>query len=206
MQEKQVPLKQYFGSNEGNTLSYVAIAPSENPQLVLLVVLYNSPTTDSHGSTVAGPIVSNILEEVLPYLGVTSDEANINSSDNTVTVPDVTNKTVTEAEKILANAGFETSISFDGNKNSTLVSTQVPTANSTVIKDSIVVLYTEDNSTRTSVTVPDLAGMSLAQAKRTLQEKNLNINYSGSGLVISQSQKSGTTVEEGTIINVTLSY
>lgn len=194
------------GSKDGNTLSYVAIAPSENPQLVLLVVLYNSPTTDSHGSTVAGPIVSNILEEVLPYLGVTSDEANINSSDNSVTVPDVTNKTVTEAEKILANAGFKTSISFDGDKNSTLVSTQVPAARNIVMKDSVIVLYTEDNSTRTSVTVPDLTGMSLAKAKKTLQDKNLNINYSGSGLVVSQSEKSGDSVEEGTIINVTLSY
>ena len=195
-----------FGSEEGNTLSYVAIAPSENPQLVLLVILYNSPTADSHGSTVAGPIVSNILEEVLPYLGVTSDQANINSSDNKVTVPNVTNKTVAEAEKILANAGFETSISFDGDKNSTLVSTQVPAAESITAKDSVVVLYTENNSTRTSVTVPDLEGMSLAQAKKALKAKNLNVNYSGSGLVVSQSKKSGETVEEGTIIDVTLSY
>lgn len=194
------------GSNNGNTLSYVAIAPSENPQLVLLVVLYNTPTTDSHGSTVAGPIVSSILGEVLPYLGVTSDEANINSSTNQVTIPNVTNKTVTEAEKILKNAGFTTSISCDGDKNSTLVSTQVPSARSIVTKNSVVVLYTENNSTRTSVNVPNLKGMSLSKAKSTLKEKNLNINYSGSGLVVSQDVKSGTSVEEGTIINVTLSY
>ena len=194
------------GSNNGNTLSYMAVAPSENPELVLLVVLYNTPTTDSHGSTVAGPIVSKILGEVLPYLGVTSDEANINSSTNQVTVPDVTNKTVTEAEKILKNAGFNTSISFDGDKNSTLVSTQVPAARSIVTKDSVVILYTENNSTRTSVTVPDLKGMSLSKAKSKLKEKNLNINYSGSGLVVSQDAKAAKTVEEGTVINVTLSY
>ena len=194
------------GSEDGNTLSYIAIAPSENPQLVLLVVLYNTPTTDSHGSTVAGPIVSDILEEILPYLGVTSDQANINSSNNKISVPDVTNKTISEAEKILKNAGFKTEISFDGDKNSTLVSTQVPAAKTTVTKNSVIILYTEDNSTRTSVTVPDLKGMSLSKAKKILQAKNLNINYSGSGLVVSQDIKSGTSVEEGTIINVTLSY
>ena len=194
------------GSEDGNTLSYIAIAPSENPQLVLLVVLYNTPTTDSHGSTVAGPIVSDILEEILPYLGVTSDQANINSSNNKISVPDVTNKTIAEAEKILKNAGFKTEISFDGDKNSTLVSTQVPAAKTTVTKNSVIILYTEDNSTRTSVTVPDLKGMSLSKAKKILQAKNLNINYSGSGLVVSQDIKSGTSVEEGTIINVTLSY
>lgn len=194
------------GSKKGNTLSYVAIAPSENPQLVLLVVLYNTPTTDSHGGTVAGPIVSKILSEVLPYLGVTSDEANINSSSNKITVPDVKNKTIAEAEKILKNAGFTISVSSNIDKNSTLVSTQVPSARTILTKDSVVILYSEDNSTRTSVTVPDLKGMSLSKAKSTLKEKNLNINFSGSGLVVSQDVKYGSSVEEGTIINVTLSY
>lgn len=194
------------GSKNGNTLSYVTIAPSENPQLVLLVILYNTPSSGTHGSTIAAPIASKMLSEILPYLGVTSDEANINSSNNKITVPDVKNKTIAEAEKILKNAGFTTAISDDSDKNSTLVSTQIPTARSIVTKDSVIVLYSENNSTRTSVTVPDLKGMSFAKAKSILKSKNLNINYSGSGLVVSQDVKSGSSVEEGTIINVTLSY
>lgn len=194
------------GSKTGNTLSYVSIAPSENPQLVALVVLYDTPPGTSHGSTDAAPIVSKILGEVLPYLGVTSDEAKINSSTNQVVVPNVTNKTIAEAEKILTNAGFATSISCDCDKNSTLVSTQVPAERTIVTKNSVVVLYSENNSTRTSVTVPDLKGMSLSKAKNILKEKNLNINYSGSGLIVSQSKKANSSVEEGTVINVTLSY
>jgi len=194
------------GSNEGNTLSYIAVAPSENPSLVALVVLYNTPTTQSQGSTIAGPIMSNILSEVLPYLGITSDEASINSNNNSVTVPNVINKTITEAEKILKNAGLNPIISCKGDKNSTLVTTQVPAARTILLKDSVVLLYSEENSTRTSITVPDLSGMTLTKAKATLKQKNLNISYTGTGLVSSQSIKKGTAVEEGTIINVTLSY
>ena len=193
-----------FGSNKGNTLSYVAIAPTENPQIVLLVVLYDT-FTGSHGSTVAGPVVSKILSETLPYLGVTSDEASINSSSNQITIPDVTNKTFTEAEKILKTAGFRTTTSFTGNKNSSLVSAQMPPKRTITTKDSLIILYSEENSTRTSVTVPDLKGLSLASAKNTLKDKNLNINYSGNGLVKSQDIKAGSTVEEGTIITVKLS-
>ena len=193
-----------MGSNIGNTLSYLAVAPSENPQIVLLVVLYHTPT-GSHGSTVAGPVVSDILSKVLPYLGVTSDDANIDSSSNQVSVPDVTNKTVTEAEKILRNAGLNPHISFNGNKNSTVVTTQIPKAKTNITKDSIVILYTENNSTRTSVEVPDLKNMTLSKAKSTLKQKNLNIKYSGSGLVASQDIKAGDTVEEGSIIEVKLS-
>lgn len=194
------------GTDRGNTLSYLAIAPSENPSLVALVVLYNTPTTQSQGSTVAGPIMSNILGEILPYLGVTSDEANINSNNTSITVPNVVNKTVTEAEKILKNAGFNAIIYCDGDKNSTLVTTQVPDARTTLLKDSVVLLYSEDNLARTSVAVPGLNGMTLSQAKSALKKKNLNISYSGTGTVAKQSIKQGTSVEEGTIINVTLSY
>ncbi len=194
------------GSNNGNTLSYVAIAPSENPSIVALIILYNTPTTQSQGSTVAGPIMSNILSEVLPYLGITSDEVNVNSNSNTITTPNVVNKTVTEAEKILKNAGLNSVISCNGDKNSTLVTTQVPTSGTKLLKNSIVLLYSEENSTRTSVTVPNLSGMTLTEAKAILKQKNLNISYTGTGLVSSQSVKKGTSVEEGTIINVTLSY
>lgn len=193
------------GSHKGNTLSYVAIAPSENPTLVALVVLYNT-STKSHGSTVAGPIISKILSEVLPYMGVISDQAKINANSTSVTVPNVVNKTVTEAEKILKNAGFTSVISGDIDKNATLVTTQVPAARTILLKDSVVLLYTENNSTRTSVTVPDLAGMTLTQAKSVLKEKNLNISFVGTGLVTKQSVKKGNSVEEGTVINVTLSY
>jgi len=194
------------GSNNGNTLSYVAIAPAENPSLVALIVLYNTPTTHSQGSTVAGPIMSNVLSKVLPYLGITSDEVNISSSNSIVNVPNVVNKTVAQAEKILKNAGLNPLISCEGDKNSTLVATQIPSYGTELLKDSVILLYSEENSTRTSVTVPNLSGMTLTQAKTALKQKNLNISYTGTGLVSGQSVKHGTSVEEGTIIKVTLSY
>lgn len=194
------------GSDDGNTLSFVAVAPSENPKLVALVILYNTPSKDAHGSTVAGPIISNILSEVLPYLGITSDDASVSANTNTITVPNVVNKTITEAEKILKNAGFNPIISCEGDKNSTLVTTQVPSARTILLKDSIVLLYSKENSTRTSITVPDLTGMTLTKAKNTLKQKNLNISYTGTGVVSKQSVKKGSSVEEGSIINVTLSY
>ena len=194
------------GSKQGNTLSYIAVAPAENPRLVALVVLYNTPQKNTHGSTVAGPIMSNILSEVLTYLGITPDEANIASNNNSSSVPNVVDKTITEAEKILKNSGFNTVVVSNGNKNSTLVSTQVPAARTILLKDSTVLLYSEENSTRTSVTVPDLTKMTLTQARTKLKQMNLNLSYTGTGIVSSQSIKAGTSVEEGTIIEVKLAY
>ena len=194
------------GTNKGNTLSYLAVAPSENPSLVALVVLYNTPTTASQGSTVAGPIMSNILSEVLPYLGITSDEASISINNKRTTVPNVVNKTITEAEKILKNAGLNVVFPSNEDKNSVLVKTQVPNSGTMILNDSVVLLYSEENSTRTSVNVPNLKGMTFSQAKSTLKKYNLNISCTGTGTVSKQDIKQGSSVEEGTIINVTLSH
>ena len=106
----------------------------------------------------------------------------------------------------LKNSGFDVIISCDGDKNSTLVTSQVPNAKTTLLKNSIVLLYSEENSTRTSVTVPNLKGMTLTEAKSYLKKKNLNISYTGTGKVSKQSIKQGIAVEKGTIIDVTLSY
>ena len=54
-------------------------------------------------------------------------------------------------------------------------------------------------------TLPDLKGKNALQAKNSLLASNLNISVSGTGVVNSQDVMAGTQVEEGTVINVTLS-
>lgn len=77
-------------------------------------------------------------------------------------------------------------------------------AGSTIVKGGIVELYTNDNDTRVSQTVPDLKGLTYEQAKAQLQAKNLNISSTGTGIIVSQEPSAGTSVDEGTIISVTL--
>lgn len=67
-----------------------------------------------------------------------------------------------------------------------------------------IVLYSEENNVRTSVTMPDLIGLTLKEAKDKAKEKNLNIVYSGSGKVVSQDVADGTSVEQGRVINIKL--
>ena len=132
-----------------------------------------------------------MLTEILPYIGLTSTDisnATVNVSDSnkstSVTVPDIRNKTLTEAKKILNQAGLKYNYSVNGDENSLLVTDQTPSAGTTLTQNSIVCLYTEENETRVSVTVPDLVGMTLSQAEENLRSKNLNITYDGSGTVI----------------------
>ncbi len=165
----------------GYVASFVAVSPAENPEIVVLVAIYNPQVKNFHGGPVAGPVVSNILSEVLPYLGISADKIDVDtsSSSSTITVPNVVNKTVTEANRILANAGFRCEFTVSGNKNEILVTDQVPAAGTKLPNNSLVMLYTSENNVRTSTTVPNLSGMTAAQAANSLKSKNLNITVEG---------------------------
>ncbi len=199
--------------DEGYIASYVAIAPTEKPEICLLMAIHN-PNPNGQGShqggQVCGPVISQMLTEILPILGINSSNIQtpttpVEENTSYVTVPDIRNKTVTEAEKLLKQAGFNTKINISGDKNTTLVTDQNPKPGSSIPKNSIIVLYSAENDTRISVKVPDFKGKSLSQSENMAKANNINITSEGSGTVVSQSIMVDTAVEEGTIVKLILS-
>ena len=185
---------------DGYVASYVAISPVEDTQVVLLLTLYKPPASNHSGGTLAGPVVSQMLTEILPTLGIPSDEES-EDDENLIIVPEIRNKTIAEAEKILKEKGFTTKISTSNDKNSTVVTDQVPKPGVSLSKGSIIMLY--DQGTRTSTTVPDVIGKGKYQATSELQNANLNINSEGSGIAVSQDPPKGSIVDAGTVVKVT---
>ncbi len=188
---------------EGYVASFMAISPVEDTQVALLLCLYGVQK-GQQGGQVAGPVVSQMLTEILPYMGVPSDNLGNENSSDLIQVPDIRNKTFTEAEKVLTAAGFTVKCVTDQDKNSVTVADQVPKPGVSLSKDSIVILYDNTNTTRTSVTVPDLNLQSVYQAISNLKDLNLNVSIDGSGTVVSQDPPMGTEVEEGTVVKITL--
>lgn len=181
--------------------SFAAISPVESPEVVVLITLYG-PRGQSHsGSRVAAPVAGQILTDVLSYLGIPSDTNASDTTIKTTTLPNVKNKTVAEARKIIEKAGFTCKVS---GKDDDIVTIQMPKEGTSLVKDATVFIYTEGNDTRISQTVPKLKGMTYTEAKAALKKKNLNIKVTGSGIVTSQNLVAGTSVEEGTVVSVTL--
>lgn len=88
--------------------SFCGVAPIDNPQVVLLVTLYNPTGEGGHqGGGVAAPVGGQIFSEILPYLEVT--KSNIDEVENIeqVETPDVTQKTISEADKLVKESGLE---------------------------------------------------------------------------------------------------
>ena len=192
-------------SDEGYVASFISVSPAANPEVVVLVALFN-PKGDSHqGGTLAGPVISQILSETLPYLGVASATTdNTNSSYSTVALPDLKNKSLQESKTLLEAEGLTVKI-LNSEDMTALVTNQMPKPGVSLIKNnSIVYLYTEEDTAETSVTVPSFKNMSASEAISNAKANNLNVSLDGSGIVVSQDTASGTLVEPGTIIILTL--
>ena len=187
---------------DGYVASFLAIAPVESTKVVALLSLYGPQGKNYYGGKIAAPVVSQVLSEVLPYLGIPSNDSSQASSDTSlITIPDLKNKTISESKKLLKDLGltYITSASDDE-----IVTSQNPKAGVSISKNGIVKLYTDQNNSSVSVTVPDLKGKSLSNATSSLKAKNLNIQATGSGIVVSQEPAVGSSIEEGSVIKVTL--
>ena len=193
--------------DEGYVASFIAMSPTVNTQVVVLVTIYD-PKGDSHqGSQVAGPVVKQILSEVLPYIGVVSEntsDSNSSNSSKSNLLPDVRNKTIEEAKALLKDSGFKVRITGDEDEKTTLIVDQVPKPGVTLLEDSVIYLYTSNNNVREVTKVPNLKGMSSAQVINSIQASNLNVILDGSGTVVSQDIAAGKEVEQGTVITVTM--
>jgi len=195
---------------DGYVASFIAVSPIENTKLVVLVILYdpNPNGEGSHqGGQTAAPVAAEILNEVLPYLGIASSSTDSasHSAIETTTLPSVINKTAAEAKKILENAGFTVELKVDGDINSELITNQVPKAGTALIDGATIYLYSSTNQASISVSVPNVKGMSASQAINALKTKGFNVSFTGStGVVVSQDPSFDTLAEEGTVINLVL--
>ena len=57
-------------TSSGYTTSFAAISPIENTQVAILVTLYDPKGGSHQGGQTAAPVVSKILSEVLPIMGI----------------------------------------------------------------------------------------------------------------------------------------
>ena len=110
--------------------SFIGVAPISNPQVVILVTLYNPTGEGGHqGGGVAAPVGGQILGEVLPYLELQEDKENEEEQKEEVEMPEIRNKTIEEAKKILKEYDLELEISNetdDTSEKEAIIKEQIP--------------------------------------------------------------------------------
>ena len=129
------------------------------------------------------------------------------------TVPDVSGKSETDAQKELEDAGFKVTSSFqydDSVESGNVIST-TPEAGTKAEKGSTITMLVSQGSNKK--TVPDVRGMADATAQSTIKNYGFSVgtvtyDYSDSvdkGMVISQTVTPGSRAVAGTTISITVS-
>ena len=131
------------GVNTGKYVtSFCGVAPINDPQIVMLITLYNPTGEGGHqGGGVAAPVGGKILNEVLPYLEV--EQGNLNEVEKTekIITPDITQKTLIDAEKIVKENGLNIEIVGQrekDDKTDEIILNQIPQAGIEIYKGSTI--------------------------------------------------------------------
>ena len=188
-------------------VSFVGIAPMENPQYIVLVAL-DTPSRETglyiSGGVMAAPTVGAVMADILPYLGVEQSFTEQDIQGKTLIMEDYTGLTAAEGEKALSKLGLSCLLRGDGET----VTDQIPAVGAQVPGGSQVILYLGEQVGQETVTVPNFLGMQRQQASDSALSAGLYILVAGNTDVLpnvkvtSQSIPAGTQVRYGTTVRL----
>ncbi len=192
-------------NNNKRIASFVGFAPADDPQIVCLVMLDEPQVANKYGGTIAAPIVGSVIEETLEYMGVERQYTDEEAKTVSVTVPDLRELSVTVAKESIDSKRLNIKVSGNGDT----VLDQLPKPGVNIAENSTIIVYTETRDENKKVSVPDVTGLSVTQAKKRLEDAGLNFEVAGAGLTatdgayaVKQSVPGGTQVEPATVVSV----
>lgn len=189
-------------------VSFVGVAPMDDPQYIVLVAL-DTPSRSTglyiSGGVMAAPTVGAVLSDILPYLGVTRSYPEGDASGQMVILEDLTGLTPKEVTAKLKSQNLTAKLIGEGEQ----VTAQIPQAGTAVPGNSEVLLYFGEVPETQTVAVPDFTGMNKQQAAEAAGKIGLYILSEGndallpSVVVSMQSHPKDTQVSVGTTITLT---
>lgn len=182
--------------------SCATVAPADNPEIAVFVMLDEPKGDKYYGGTIAAPVNSQIMKDILPYLGYEPSYTEEELKALSLTVPDTVGSSVEDAKSKVTSSKLEYKIVGSGEK----VLRQLPEAGTKVISGGTVILYTEEVGNE-KVTVPNLLNLSVTDVNTAASAAGLNVEFSGNTTMgglksYSQSIDPGETVDAGTVITV----
>jgi len=125
--------------------SFVGFAPADDPQ-VIAIVLIDEPTGIYYGGAIAAPVIAELFDNILPYLGIEeryTEEEMKQYKIGSVEVPDFVGKNRDEAKKLMKIYEFGEAYSIG---EGDIVIEQFPLPGEKVNKNSDIILYYGDQN------------------------------------------------------------
>ena len=198
-----------IAGNKEYIVSFIGFAPADDPEIAILVLL-DDPSSESgiyiSGGQMAAPVVGKMMADILPYLDYEPEYTDAELENIDRPVPEVAGMSLAEAQRALTESGFKSRIIGEGDT----VTDQLPRSGVVIASGSEVLLYAGQSPAPTQETMPDVRGLSYAEAVERLGDIGVylssgNSSTDAANLIVSgQSIAPGTAVEHGTVVDVTL--
>lgn len=191
------------GEGDKYIVSFGAIAPSDDPEIAMLIIV-DEPNQDLGGGALCAPIAAQVTQEAMNVLGIEPKYNDSEMKDLSKQTPNIVGKSLDEAKKTLE----ENNLNYVVVGDDSTVTRQCPSGADTIPNGGTVYLYTDDSEKQT-VNVPNFSGLTVNEAKDLASSSNLNIQIAGnsmsSGTVVAyrQSEETQAKVEKGTVVTVT---
>ena len=191
-------------------VSFLCFAPVDDPQVIMLITM-DTPSratgTYVSGGNMVAPTASNVMAEILPYLGVEPSYSAEELLGMDTTVPNVIGLTVEQAKSKMQERALSCRVVGDGGT----ITDQTPAGGAIIPGKSVVILYANESKPTDKCVVPQLVGKTPSDANTSATAAGLFIRFSGttgsessSIRVLSQSIEAGTEVGAGTVVTVQL--
>ena len=191
-------------------VSFMCFAPADDPQIIMLITM-DTPSRNTgvyvSGGNMVAPTASAVMGEILPYVGVEPEYTAEEMVGADVTVPNVVGMTAEAAREKITGMGFTCRTVGSGET----VTDQTPLGGAIVPNSAAIILYLGEEKPDAPCTVPNVVGMTAAQANTALTNAGLIMRVSGataasSGNVyaLNQSAAPGAEVPAGTVVTVQL--
>ena len=188
-------------------VSFVGVAPMDDPQYIVLVSL-DTPSRATgmyiSGGVMAAPTVGAVMADILPYLGVQQTFSQEEIAGKVVILDDYSGMTQKETDKMLKESGITAKYIGTGET----VTGQIPVKGQSVPGGSQILLYLGNAPPDETVEVPDFYGMTRQQASDAAGALGIyilpsgNLEISPAVTVTAQEISPKTKVPVGTTIRL----
>lgn len=191
------------GEGDKYIVSFAAIAPSDDPEIAMLIIV-DEPNQDLGGGALCAPIAAQVTQEAMNVLGIEPKYDEKEMKDLSKETPNVVGESLDDAKAALK----ENNLNYVVIGDESTVTRQCPSGADAIPNVGTVYLYT-DESEKETVNVPDFTGLTVTEAKDLASSSSLNIQIAGnsmsSGTVVAyrQSEEKQAKVEKGTVVTVT---
>ncbi|MBE6911526.1 MAG: PASTA domain-containing protein [Ruminococcaceae bacterium] len=189
--------------------SFFGVAPMEDPEIAILIMLDTPRGIYLEGSQLAAPAAGKVLEEILPHLGYKPTYTADDLMGVEVTMPNLLGGTMESINKKLSTNRDYSSFIIKTVGSGDVCTDQLPAEGSKIPNNSTIVVYMGEKADSEQVKMPNVIGTTPEAANKLITNAGLYMRAQGAVSVgtstvtaTKQEYPEGTMLSPGTVVTV----